>query len=400
VRALQALGRLQALASRVSPPCGKPAGAQVHHTTIEAAEAERKRLVCYDCGVACDLGEMRAERIVALRNLSRRAEQRAVEDAAAEQREAAREAAPQVVPLERLRGRTAISKLGDDSAFKQAAEAPYSKVRFFFAKRGTFRFLSQLDLVRIIPRMFRRAGVQVGFSRGFSPQPRMSFGPALALGMGADEEVLDCDLLLDRSAEDMAGLLDDDERQAMADALLERLRDATPPGMILVDARIVAPGEKTLGELIAGADFAVELEPPQLDGLASRVAGLLASGDLQITRAQRVKKKRNGKRKQVGNKEVSIDLRERLLAAEVDEHERVLRFRLRTDIVGANARPRELAALLLGEPVEDHRMRRERLLAREDDGPLTGLRELGGALRPAHRRHPPLTAATASLESA
>jgi radical SAM family uncharacterized protein/radical SAM-linked protein len=391
----------KALASRVSPPCGKPAGAQVHHTTIDAAEAERKRLVCYDCGVACDLGEMRAERIVALRSLSHRAEQRAVEDAVAEREAAAREAEPQVVPLERLRGRTAISKLADDSAFKQAAEAPYSKVRFFFAKRGTFRFLSQLDLVRIIPRMFRRAGIQVGFSRGFSPQPRMSFGPALALGMGADEEVIDCDLLLERSAEDMAGLLDDAERQAMADALLERLRDATPPGMILVDARIVAPGEKTLGELIAGADFAVELEPQQRDGLAQRVAELLSSGNLQITRAQRVKKKRNGKRKQVGNKEVSIDLSDRLLGAEVDEQEGMLRFRLRTDIVGANARPRELAALLLGEPVEDHRMRRERLLARaEDEAPLVGLRELGGALRPAHRRHPPLTSATASLESA
>ncbi|HVH99440.1 MAG TPA: TIGR03960 family B12-binding radical SAM protein, partial [Enhygromyxa sp.] len=164
----------KALASRVSPPCGKPAGAQVHHTTIEAAEAERKRLVCYDCGVACDLGEMRSERIVALRSLSSRAEQRAIEDEAAEREAAAREAQPQVVSLDRLRGRTASSKLADDSAFKAAAEAPYSKVRFFFAKRGTFRFLSQLDLVRIIPRMFRRAGIEVGFSRGFSPQPRMS----------------------------------------------------------------------------------------------------------------------------------------------------------------------------------------------------------------------------------
>jgi radical SAM family uncharacterized protein/radical SAM-linked protein len=396
----------KALASRVSPPCGKPAGAQVHHTTVDAAEAERKRLVCYDCGVACDLGEMRSERIVALRSLAKHAEQRAVEDAAAECAAAEREAQPQVVPLERLRGRIAVSKLADDSAFKHAAEAPYSKVRFFFAKRGTFRFLSQLDLVRIIPRMFRRAGIEMGFSRGFSPQPRMSFGPALALGMGANEEVLDCDLLLERSAEDMAGLLEDRDRQAMADALLERLRRATPPGMSLVDARIVAPGEKTLGELIAGADFAVELEAHQVDGLAQRVGeqlGLLAIGDLQITRAQRVKKKHKGKRKEVGSKTVSIDLSERLLAASVDEREQLLRFRLRTDIVGANARPREIAALLLGAPVEDHRMRRERLLARaEPETPLVGLRELGSALRPAHRRHPPLVSvvAPASAESA
>lgn len=381
----------KALASRVSPPCGKPAGAQVHHTNVDAAEAEHKRLVCYDCGVACDLGEMREERLVALRSLATRADRQALVDADAEREAAAREAEPQVVSVERLRGRIAASKLADDSAFKHNAEAPYSKVRLFFAKRGALRFLSQLDLVRIIPRMFRRAGIEMGFSRGFSPQPRMSFGPALALGMGADEDVIDCDLLLERSAEDMAGLLTDDERRVIADTLLVRLRDATPPGLSLIDARIVAPGERTLGELIAGADFVVELEPEQLDGLAERLAELFATGNLQITRDQRIKQKRRGKRKSVGSKSVTIDLADRLLSAEADEHERLLRFRLRTDLEGANARPRELAALLLGAPVEDHRMRRERLLARpEPDAALIGLRELGGALRPAHRRHPPL----------
>lgn len=381
----------KALASRVSPPCGKPAGAQVHHTTVEAAEAERKRLVCYDCGVACDLGEMRAERIASLRSLATRVDREATEKLETE--------AP-VVSIERLRGRIAASKLADDSAFKHNAEAPYSKVRLFFSKRGSIRFLSQLDLVRIIPRMFRRAGIEMGFSRGFSPQPRMSFGPALSLGMGADEEVIDCDLLLERSAEDMAGLLNDEDRQAIAATLLERLRGATPPGMTLVDARIVAPGERTLGELIAGADFVVELEDTQLPGLAERIESLLAKGNLQITREQRVKQKRRGKRKSVGSKSVTIDLADRLLAAELDERERVLRFRLRTDLEGANARPRELAALLIGAPVEDHRMRRERLLARaEPEAELMGLRELGGALRPAHRRHPPLVRDSAVVPS-
>ncbi|WP_181198146.1 TIGR03960 family B12-binding radical SAM protein [Enhygromyxa salina] len=382
----------KALASRVSPPCGKPAGAKVHHTTIDAAEAERKRLVCYDCGVACDLGDMREERIVALRGLSRMAATREAEildeEARAEQAATVDPADPSLVPLARLRGRMATSNLADDSAFKHNAEAPFSKVRLFFAKRGTIRFLSQLDLVRIIPRMFRRAGVEMGFSRGFSPQPRMSFGPALALGMGADEEVLDCDLLLERSAEDMAGLLDAAARQTIADELLERLREAAPPGMELLAARIVAPGEKKLGELVAGADFAVELAPEQLPGLGERVSGLLAAGDLQVTREQRIKKKRRGRRREVGTKTVTIDLDQRLLSAAVDSERGLLRFRLRTDIEGANARPRELAALLLGQPVEDHRMRRERLLARpEPESELIGLRELGVAWRAANRRN-------------
>lgn len=387
----------KALASRVSPPCGKPAGAKVHHTTIDAAQAERKRLVCYDCGVACDLGEMREERIVALRGLSAMATEREAEisklEAATEAAAAASAAAPpdpQLIPLERLKRGMAASNLADDNAFKHNAEAPYSKVRLFFAKRGTIRFLSQLDLVRIIPRMFRRAGLEIGFSRGFSPLPRMSFGPALALGMGADEDVLDCDLLLERSAEDMLGLLDAGQRQVIAASLLERLRAVQPPGLHLLDARIVAPGEKTLGELVAGADFAVHLAPEQLLGLRERVVGLLAAGNLCVTREQKVKKKHRGKRREVGSKSVTIELDQRLLSADVDEEDGLLRFRLRTDVEGANARPRELAALLLGAPVEDHRMRRERLLARpEPEAELIGLRELGGVWRPEHRRHVP-----------
>jgi radical SAM-linked protein len=342
---------------------------------------------------------MREERLVALRGLDRMTREREAQIEAEHEaeREAEREgqSAPDLVPIARLRGRMAASNLDDDSAFKHAAEAPYSKVRLFFAKRGTLRFLSQLDLVRIIPRMFRRAGVVMGFSRGFSPQPRMSFGPAIALGMAADEDVLDCDLLLERSAEDMAGLLDGATRQVIADELLARLRPAAPPGMVLLDARIVPPGEKKLGELVAGADFAVELDrsPAELGELAARVDATMKRDELSVTREQRVKKKRKGRRREVGTKTVTIDLRERLVWAGVDVDGARLRFRLRTDLDGANARPREIAALLLGEPVEDHRMSRERLLARASaDAELESLRELGGVWRAPHRRHVPALA--------
>lgn len=374
----------KALASRISPPCGKPIGTQVHPTNEADAEAEKRRLVCYDCGVACDLGEMRTERIVALRSLSARASSR-------EDVEIEAPTANQLVAIDRLKGRIAASKLDDSSAFKSAAEAPSAKLRLFFAKQGTLRFLSQLDLVRILPRMFRRAGVEMAFSRGFSPQPRMSFGPALALGSGADEEVVDCDLLIPRAAEAMAGLLDDAERETIATELLARLQPVAPPGLLLVEARLMTPNEKTLGELIVGADFAAELddlEPSLRADLAERVTALIAGGGLSVTREQRIKVKRKGRRSDKGTKSVTITLDDRLVWAIVDHEHGLLRFRLRSDVEGPSARPRELVELLVGQGIEDHRIRRERLLARhEDDGAMVGLRELGAVLRPAHRHH-------------
>src|SRR5690606_39175735 len=59
----------KALTNRLSPPCGKAAGMFVHHTHASAAEADPRRLVCYDCGVACDLTQMREERLTFLRQL-------------------------------------------------------------------------------------------------------------------------------------------------------------------------------------------------------------------------------------------------------------------------------------------------------------------------------------------
>jgi radical SAM family uncharacterized protein len=59
----------KALKSRLSPPCGKVRGHLVHHSNVADAEAETGKLVCYDCGVACDLSKMRNERLVYLRSL-------------------------------------------------------------------------------------------------------------------------------------------------------------------------------------------------------------------------------------------------------------------------------------------------------------------------------------------
>ncbi|MGB1701250.1 MAG: TIGR03936 family radical SAM-associated protein, partial [Nannocystaceae bacterium] len=201
----------KALRSRLSPPCGKPMGAKVHHTNLEAAEAETKRLVCYDCGVACDLSEMRTERMDALRSLAARPELRGVEVTPVDS---------SLVPLSNLTGRLSQSKQREGSAFKHNAEAPYSKVRLFFRKTGSLAFLSHLDLIRLIPRVMRKAKVEMGFTRGYKAKPRMSFGPALALGATGWNEVVDVDLLLARSREDMEGTLTVAEREDMAREVL------------------------------------------------------------------------------------------------------------------------------------------------------------------------------------
>ncbi len=363
----------KALKGRSSPPCGKPFGDKVHHRRLEDALQDERRLVCYDCGIACDLTDMREERISALRTLSTRLA------AEPEPEPEARPAWGEVVPIDRLAGRLAPSNLDATSAFKHSAEAPHTRVRLVFGKDGTLRFLSHLDLMRILPRVFRRAGLELAYSRGYNPVPRMTFGPALPLGMAADEEVAEVDVLLPRSAEDMAGMLAADERRRMADEVLERLRACAPRGLRFLSARLVEPGEKKLAHLIAAADHAVTLGPDQAARLRRELGAQLASDEPLVVR-RALHRKRRGPRRGPGDpKHRDIDVRAHLLAASVDDDADLLRFRLRID-AGGGVRPREVVQALLGETVADHCMRRTALLARDGDR-LVRLSTLGATFR-------------------
>jgi radical SAM-linked protein len=76
------------------------------------------------------------------------------------------------------------------------------KVRIQFEKRGTIRFTSHKDVVRIFERAFAAGGVPVSFSEGFHPHMRMSFGPPLKTGWESLEEYMD--VQLESAMDDMA----------------------------------------------------------------------------------------------------------------------------------------------------------------------------------------------------
>ncbi|UCG77591.1 MAG: TIGR03960 family B12-binding radical SAM protein [Nitrospirota bacterium] len=68
------------------------------------------------------------------------------------------------------------------------------RVRCRFSKAGKLRYLSHLELVNVLMRAFRRAGVPLRYSGGFRPSPKISFGPALGVGISGISEFLDMDV--------------------------------------------------------------------------------------------------------------------------------------------------------------------------------------------------------------
>jgi radical SAM family uncharacterized protein/radical SAM-linked protein len=223
----------RALKDRLSPPCGKPAGALVHPTNLAEAEAEGRRLVCYDCGIACDLSAMKAERkdyLVQLGAVERPAP-RVAEDR------------PARVPGQKPLPRTRIVQ-GEGNTY-----------RLRYTKLGRAAFISHLDVNRLLARIFRRASLPLMYSQGFSPKPLLTFGPALSLGVPALAELVDVRLDVDLPAE----------------AVHERLREVSPEGLTITQVDRLLPGAPGLGKLIASSDW---LFMPRADGLRMDAARL------------------------------------------------------------------------------------------------------------------------------
>jgi radical SAM-linked protein len=140
-----------------------------------------------------------------------------------------------------------------------APEAAH-RYRLRYAKEGRLRFVSHLDLIRTIPKVFRRAKVRLTYTAGFHPKPKLSFGPALAVGLESQAEYLD---------------FDSPERLDPAE-ILERMNLVSPLGLRFLEMR-AALEERPPAEVVRQARYearlASPLSPPALERLARAKAG-------------------------------------------------------------------------------------------------------------------------------
>lgn len=93
-------------------------------------------------------------------------------------------------------------------------------VRIKFSKEGRLIYISHLDLNRVFSRAFKRAGLPLYYSEGFSPHPRFGFALPLSLGTSSECEFVDIKLREMLTPEEVA----------------ERLAPALPPEIRVLDA--------------------------------------------------------------------------------------------------------------------------------------------------------------------
>ncbi len=65
------------------------------------------------------------------------------------------------------------------------------RLRLRFGRGEEVKFISHLDIVRFWERAFRRAGIPLAYSQGFTPHPRLSVAAPLAVGVTSEAELMD-----------------------------------------------------------------------------------------------------------------------------------------------------------------------------------------------------------------
>jgi len=65
------------------------------------------------------------------------------------------------------------------------------RLRIRFGRGAEVRFISHLDIIKLWHRALRRAGVELAYSEGFNPHPKISVAAPLALGVTSETELMD-----------------------------------------------------------------------------------------------------------------------------------------------------------------------------------------------------------------
>jgi radical SAM-linked protein len=140
------------------------------------------------------------------------------------------------------------------------------RARLRFTKLGKLRFLSHRDLARMWERSLRRAGVQVAYSEGFSPRPKLHFGLALSTGHESLGEYLDIDLVDGTGVEPAA--------------LPGIVGDFLPVGITAQIGEPVTPGTDSLQQAVTSCSWEIELVGPEPSAVADAIQRALESSTL------------------------------------------------------------------------------------------------------------------------
>lgn len=145
--------------------------------------------------------------------------------------------------------------------------------RLLFSKEGSAIYISHLDLMRVFQRSFRRAGLMLKHTQGFTPHAMVSIALPLSVGVSSGCEMLDYDLA--------------EGCEVPVQEVMERLNGALPAGIRVQKAY---DGGRKIKELLClQAKITLEYDHGVPENAVAGLKALFARDSLMVT-----KKGKNG----------------------------------------------------------------------------------------------------------
>src|SRR5215813_2908480 len=251
---------LKGIKAKISPPCelpikvidGRPTAIAPSHEEFERVASQP--LLCYACGLECDLTKSR-EHLGEAHSLHQ--EVRTYEERIAKVKASLEQPLVQLVrggALDMQQKQEEPNPTGVNTN-PEAPRPPLSRYRATFEKGEQVKYLSHLDLTRALPRAFRRAKIRLGYSQGYHPMPLIQYGPALGVGTVGCNELIDFD-----SPE----LLIEDE-------FLDRMNSVLPSGLRFNSLRSLRVGGQSLIKELSRAEYSVSLKTAEIEAAVNRI---------------------------------------------------------------------------------------------------------------------------------
>ena len=117
-------------------------------------------------------------------------------------------------------------------------------VRSKFKKEGDMIYISHLDLLRLLERTMRRAGIKPTFTQGFNKHPKIAFAQALSLGITSQGEYVDMEV-----DSDMSG-----------DEFKENMNQFLPEGIRFTKSKIVDKKSDSLMGIVTHARYMINIK--------------------------------------------------------------------------------------------------------------------------------------------
>lgn len=152
-----------------------------------------------------------------------------------------------------------------------------AEYRMEFIKAGNLKYLSHLELIRALERAARRSKLPMDHSEGYHPHPKLSFGPALALGIASTSEYFDVGLA----------------REIKPASIQNSLNQVLPESLRITAAGRLNEPVIPLNALINRAAYRVELAvaSQSLPGVKADLAAIIAKQELMVSRSTKTGQK-------------------------------------------------------------------------------------------------------------